>query len=122
MLLCLVYAYKIYKEKVAYLPFPRPHLNDNNIDVNHLFRYINDKTKPLFVDRISRDIKSITGMIIKKGDTIPKARAIGAILAANAVVSADAIISQENWSGFETFDKYYRLNRNSGVNLTNSIL
>ncbi|OMJ25148.1 hypothetical protein AYI70_g1099 [Smittium culicis] len=121
-LLFPVYAYKIYIEKVAFLHCPRPHLNDKSIVVNHLFRYSNDNTKPLSVDSISRNIKSITGMITNKGNKISKARAIGATLAANSGVSAVAIISQANWSGFEMFDKYYRLNRNSGVNLTNSIL
>ncbi|OMJ25103.1 hypothetical protein AYI70_g1131 [Smittium culicis] len=55
-LLCPVYAYKIYKEKVAFLPCPRPHLNDKAIVVNHLFGYSNDNTKPLSVDSISRNI------------------------------------------------------------------
>ncbi|PVU89610.1 hypothetical protein BB561_005264 [Smittium simulii] len=83
-LMCPVDAYRIYKQKVANVPCTSPHVNDNDIIINHLFRYIKDNSKPISVDSISRNIKSIAKLIVTNGKQIPKARAIGATLAASA--------------------------------------
>ncbi|OMJ08601.1 hypothetical protein AYI70_g11445, partial [Smittium culicis] len=121
-LLCPIIAYKVYKQKVANIPCPRPHQNDNTVTINHLFRFLKDHSKPLSADSISRNVKSITKMIINKGNRLPKDRAIRATLAANAGIPADVIITQANWSGLVMFDNYYRLNRNPDINITDSIL
>ncbi|PVU86842.1 hypothetical protein BB561_006529, partial [Smittium simulii] len=92
-----------------------PHVNNNDIIINHLFRYIKDNSKPLSVDSISRNIKSITKLIVTNGKQIPKARAIGATLAASAGISSDVIISHAFWSGYDMFDNYYRLSRELSV-------
>ncbi|PVU97302.1 hypothetical protein BB561_000653 [Smittium simulii] len=80
-LMCPVDAYRIHKQKVANVPCTSPHVSNNNITINHLFRYIKDNSKPLSVDSISINIKSITKLIVTNGKQIPKARAIGATLA-----------------------------------------
>ncbi|PVU92185.1 hypothetical protein BB561_003975 [Smittium simulii] len=121
-LLCPVQAYKIYKEKVAHLPCYITHENTPSLKYNSLFRHIRDFSKPLSVDSISRIIKKVTSICVKEGSQIPKARAIGATLAASAGISADKIISHANWSGYSMFDNYYRLTRDSDVNITESIL
>ncbi|PVU95719.1 hypothetical protein BB561_001644 [Smittium simulii] len=121
-LMCPVDAYRIYKQKVANVPCTSPHVNDNDIIINHLFRYIKDNSKPLSVDSISRNIKSITKLIVTNGKQIPKARAIGATLAASAGISSDVIISHAFWSGYDMFDNYYRLSRERNINITESII
>ncbi|PVU91925.1 hypothetical protein BB561_004127 [Smittium simulii] len=116
----IVYGFPKFKA-MNYLP---PPLNDSTstavkkVDGLH----IRDFSKPLSVDSISRIIKKVTSICVKEGSQIPKARAIGATLAASAGISADKIISHANWSGYSMFDNYYRLTRDSDVNITESIL
>ncbi|PVU92303.1 hypothetical protein BB561_003915 [Smittium simulii] len=79
-------------------------------------------TEPLY---IHKDFTAGNNMGQTARDTsqnIPKARAIGATLAANAGASSDSIISHANWSSYYMFDTYYRLSKESGENLTESIL
>ncbi|OMJ20059.1 hypothetical protein AYI70_g4345 [Smittium culicis] len=121
-LMCPVDAYRIYKQKVANVPCTSPHVNKNDIIINHLFRYIKDNSKPLSVDSISRNIKSITKLIVTNGKQIPKARAIGATLAASAGISSDVIIFHAFWSGYDMLDNYYRLSRERNINITESII
>ncbi|OMJ10553.1 hypothetical protein AYI69_g10197 [Smittium culicis] len=122
-ILCPVLEYSVYKEKVANTLCPTSHTNNCKWVVNRLLRFVNNKEKPLSVDRISRCIRSISDLIRRGPDTpIPKERAIGATLAANSGVSADEIVSHAFWSNYTIFDTYYRLTRNSSNNLTESIL
>ncbi|OMJ22682.1 hypothetical protein AYI70_g2710 [Smittium culicis] len=76
-------------------------------------RFIKDIKKPLYVESITRYIRSIYDLIRRYSDTpIPKNREIGATLAANAGVSSDYIVSHAFWSNCTIFDTYYRLTRN----------
>ncbi|PVU95737.1 hypothetical protein BB561_001651 [Smittium simulii] len=113
----------IYKQRNANIPCPRPHVNNKNLIVNHLFRNTKDFNKPLTVDSISRIIKSITIIALKdkKGIT-PKARAIGATIAAKTGISTDAILTQANWSSYYMFSSYYKLSNDSYSNITESVL
>ncbi|PVU98043.1 hypothetical protein BB561_000168, partial [Smittium simulii] len=88
-LMCPVDAYRIYKQKVANVPCTGFYVSNNNININHLFEYIIDSSKSLSVDIISRNIKSITKLIVTNGKQIPKARVIGATLAANICIPSD---------------------------------
>ncbi|OMJ25904.1 hypothetical protein AYI70_g579 [Smittium culicis] len=122
-ILCPVNAYMVYKEKIAVNLCPTPHANNSNWVVNRLIRYVNDTSKPLSVDSITRYIHTISDLIRRDPEApIPKGRAIGATLAANAGVSSDDIVSHAFWSNYTIFDTYYRLSRNSSNNLTESIL
>ncbi|OMJ08718.1 hypothetical protein AYI69_g10967 [Smittium culicis] len=122
-LLCPVETYKVYKAKVATKLSPSPHINENSVIVNRLFRYTKNFEKPLSVASISRYIQSISKLIKRPENTpIPKARAIGATVAANAGVSSDTIVTQAFWSSYTMFDNYYRLSRTSCTNLTQAIL
>ncbi|OMJ16950.1 hypothetical protein AYI70_g6284, partial [Smittium culicis] len=122
-ILCLVNAYMVYKEKIAVNLCPTPHANNSNWVVNRLIRYVNDTSKPLSVDSITRYIHTISDLIRRDPEApIPKGRAIGATLAANAGVSSDDIVSHAFWSNYTIFDTYYRLSRNSSDNLTESNL
>ncbi|PVU88060.1 hypothetical protein BB561_006052 [Smittium simulii] len=122
-ILCPEIAYKIHKQIIANIPCPRPHVNNRNLIVNHLFRNTKDFNKLLTVDSIPRIIKSIPIIAVKdeKGIT-PKARAIGATIAARTGISTDAIITQENWSSYYMFISYYKLSNDSYSNITESVL
>ncbi|OLY81530.1 hypothetical protein AYI68_g4364 [Smittium mucronatum] len=87
-ILCPVYTYTVYKEKVARNLCPTPHENNMSWTVNRLVRFISDSEKPLSVDSITRYIHSISALISNDPDApIPKVRAIGATLAANSGAS-----------------------------------
>ncbi|PVU91900.1 hypothetical protein BB561_004140 [Smittium simulii] len=88
-ILCPVAAYSAYKRKMVTSLCLIPHVNDKSIIVNHLFRYLNESSKPLTVDSISKNIK---------------------------------YVSNANWSSYYMFDTYYCLSKDSGDNLTESIL
>ncbi|OMJ12113.1 hypothetical protein AYI69_g9552 [Smittium culicis] len=82
-LLCPVEAYRVYRSRVAKELCPTPHINDNTIIVNRLFR-------------ITRPLNTPT----------PKARAIGATIAANTGIPSDSIVTQAFWPNYEIFDNY----------------
>ncbi|OMJ22161.1 hypothetical protein AYI70_g3046 [Smittium culicis] len=122
-LLCPVEAYKVYRSRVSKDLSPTPHINDNKIIVNRLFRYINDFNKPFSVNSITRNIHNISYMIARPPNTpTPKARAIGATIAANAEIPSDSIVAQAFWSNYEIFDSYYRLSRTASTNITQAII
>ncbi|PVU96747.1 hypothetical protein BB561_000985 [Smittium simulii] len=122
-ILCPVIAYRIYKQRIPNIPFPRPHANNKNLIMNHLFRNTKDFSKPLTVYSISRIIKSITIKAVKdnKGIT-PKDRAIGTTIAARTGISTDEILTQANWSNYYMFSSYYKLSNDSYSNITESVL
>ncbi|OMJ12173.1 hypothetical protein AYI69_g9523, partial [Smittium culicis] len=68
LMFCPVHAYDVYKARMAMIPCPRPHINDKNLTVNHLFRYVNNPEKPLTVDSISRNIKSVSKFMVNEGE------------------------------------------------------
>ncbi|OMJ23743.1 hypothetical protein AYI69_g4880 [Smittium culicis] len=122
LIFCPVHAYDVYKARMAMIPCPRPHINDKNLTVNHLFRYVNNPEKPLTVDSISRNIKSISKFMVNEEEQIPKARAIGATLATNSGIPADAEITQTFWSGASMLDNHYQLSRDINLNIAETIL
>ncbi|PVU95614.1 hypothetical protein BB561_001700 [Smittium simulii] len=99
-ILCPVIAYKIYKQRIAKFSCLRPHVNNKNLIVIHLFRSTKDFNKPL--------TKGIT----------PMARAIGATIAARTGILTDAILTQANWSSYYMFSSYYKLSNDSYSNIT----
>ncbi|PVU86099.1 hypothetical protein BB560_006806, partial [Smittium megazygosporum] len=101
-LLCLVTAYKVYKNTVAINKCQRAHENNKELILNHLVRHINDHKKPLTIDSITRNIRNVSKLInYGKTKPIPKARAIGATVAASSGIAPDVIVSQAFWSGDE---------------------
>ncbi|PVU87639.1 hypothetical protein BB561_006243 [Smittium simulii] len=56
-IICPVFAYKIYNQRIANIPCPKSHVNDKNLIVNNLFKNNIDFRKPVTVDSISRKIK-----------------------------------------------------------------
>ncbi|OLY83186.1 hypothetical protein AYI68_g2683 [Smittium mucronatum] len=75
--------------------------------------------KAVIGNKIGKYIKSITGLIsIEVGKGYITTRAIGATLAPNAGIPDEVIIPQVNWSGYEMFDRYYRLSRDPSINIT----
>ncbi|PVU87737.1 hypothetical protein BB561_006197 [Smittium simulii] len=69
-----------------------------------------------------KEKNKVTGICVKEGSQIPKAREIAATLDASAGITADKIISYANCSGYSMLDNNYRLTRDSDVNITDSIL
>ncbi|OMJ18751.1 hypothetical protein AYI69_g6885 [Smittium culicis] len=96
--LCPVYTDVVYKQRIAQTSCPTPHFNNSSIIVNRLLRYIKYHTKPLMLDRITRYLHLLSGLINRPPNTpIPKARAIGATLASSAGVLADDIVTHAFW-------------------------
>ncbi|PVU91193.1 hypothetical protein BB561_004518 [Smittium simulii] len=118
-----VKVYTEYKLRVAFTLCPTPHVNNDSLIVNRLLRQLNNYSKPLAVDSITRYIQKLSILIARPDNTsVPKARAIGATLAASAGASTDDIVNHAFWSNYSMFDEYYRLSRNLTTNLTESIL
>ncbi|OMJ15426.1 hypothetical protein AYI70_g7275, partial [Smittium culicis] len=92
------------------------------IDDNRTIILENEVSFIIVGPKEKRKNRPIERLSVKDMKQIPKARAIGASLASQAGVPSDAIISQANWANYDTFDNYYRLTRDSTVNITNSIL
>ncbi|PVU92980.1 hypothetical protein BB561_003523 [Smittium simulii] len=84
-ILCPIIAYKIYKQKIANISCPKPHVNNKNLMVSHLFKNTKDFKNPL------------------------TARAIGPTIAARTGISTDAILTQANWPSYYMFSSYYKL-------------
>ncbi|PVU89191.1 hypothetical protein BB561_005498 [Smittium simulii] len=108
--ICPVKVYTEYKLRVAFTFCPTPHINNDLLIVNRLLRQLNNYSKPLAVDSITRYIQKLLILIARPDNTsVPKARAIGATLAASAGASTDDIVNHAFWSNYSIFDEYYRL-------------
>ncbi|OMJ09493.1 hypothetical protein AYI69_g10636 [Smittium culicis] len=75
-------------------PCPTPQINNSNWAVQRLIKYVNDASKPLSVDSITRYIHSISELIRRDIEApIKKVGSMCATLAANAGISIDGIVS-----------------------------
>ncbi|PVU91406.1 hypothetical protein BB561_004407 [Smittium simulii] len=106
--ICPVKVYTEYKLRVAFTLCPTPHINNDSLIVNRLLQQLNNYSKPLAVDSITRYIQKLSILIARPDNTsVPKARAIGATLAASAGASTDDIVNHAFWSNYSMFDEYY---------------
>jgi hypothetical protein len=96
---------------------PRP-------DTVPLLRHQDDPSQALASSTIGAKMNSITDHMTFPPDTIrPSCRAIGSTLAAFHDVSVDEVKKHGRWSPLSaTFEKFYRLNRNSAINFSSIVL
>ncbi|KAF9103753.1 hypothetical protein BGX29_002940 [Mortierella sp. GBA35] len=96
---------------------PRP-------DCVPLFRHLHDPSQAIDASTIGSKQQGITPHIrLPPGATATKCRAIGSTLAAFHGAASDEIKKHGRWSPLSsTFEKFYRLNRQSAINFSSIVL
>ncbi|PVV02173.1 hypothetical protein BB560_003381, partial [Smittium megazygosporum] len=108
IILCPVHTYKVYRARVGPIECKQKHPYLQSTNREMLLRHINDFSKPLSVDSITRYIHILSELIERPPNSrIPKTRVLGASMAANAGVSPNDIVTHAFWSNYYMFDTYY---------------
>ncbi|KAH7054874.1 hypothetical protein BKA57DRAFT_420267 [Linnemannia elongata] len=127
-LICPVQAYLAYLSrlptKLTTLPHHKATRATPRPKTVPLLRHQDDPSQALNTSTIGTKMNSITDHMTWPPNTIrPRCRAIGSTLAAFHNVSVDDVKEHGRWSPLSaTFEKFYRLNRNSTINFSSIVL
>jgi hypothetical protein len=127
-LVCPVQAYLTYLSRLPpNLPPLRHHKHTETSprpDTVPLLRFLDNPSEALAPRTISEKMNSLTRLMeLPSGTTVPRCRAIGSTLAAFHGVSEDKVKTHGRWSPLSgTFEKFYRLTRNSTINFSSVVL
>jgi len=127
-LICPVQAYTAYLARLpSELTTIRHHKSTRATprpDTVPLLRHQDDPSQALSASTIGTKMNCITDHMSFPPDTTrPRCRAIGSTLAAFHDVSVDEVKKHGRWSPLSaTFEKFYRLNRNSAINFSSIVL
>ncbi|KAI9322289.1 hypothetical protein BX666DRAFT_1848680, partial [Dichotomocladium elegans] len=118
-LLCPVQAFQAYYQQYAREPCRIQHPVLSTIVINCLFRKINNTSKPIGTQRISKYISSIMSHLHEPpGHKRINARALGPTRATRAGATIDDVVSHGFWNSQQVFDTFYRLSRESNTDFT----
>ncbi|KAI9314656.1 hypothetical protein BX666DRAFT_1862354, partial [Dichotomocladium elegans] len=117
--LCPVQAFETYYQQYAREPCRIQHPVLSTIVINYLFRKINNTSKPIGAQRISKYISSIMSRLPQPpGHKRIKAQALGPTRATQAGATIDDVVSHGFWNSQQVFDTFYRLSRESNTGFT----
>ncbi|KAG2221097.1 hypothetical protein INT45_008618 [Circinella minor] len=123
LLVCPVNTYKAYCSCVASISVSVPHPVFTKVSLVPLLRYVHHHDQGLSSQRISKYINQVMKFVGRPpGAPIPKARALGAILAAQSGVSVENLVVQRNWSSRKMFEQFYRISVQTQETFTSSTL
>ncbi|KAI8359228.1 hypothetical protein EDC96DRAFT_412762, partial [Choanephora cucurbitarum] len=121
-LLCPVQVYQTYRVRIAYDSCLGPHPTRPSRTINFLVRSLQDFSKAVGPQTISRHIRCLLALVEVRGPTsgsLPlRARAVGSTNSVMYGANIDDILAHGSWSSCCIFDNFYRLSRETATNFT----